>query len=328
MVELQGGKIGAQNNEGAGATFFFELPLNLTENTAPETSRPYLNELLTGLENYSGTTVKSHFDTRYASLLIIEDNAELLHFLKETLCSCFASIYIASNGKEALKIMEKHLPDIIVSDVMMPVMNGYELCKYVKENLDYSHIPVILLTARNEEQSQQLGYKLGADAFLPKPFEIDTLLEILRNKLKQRDEIKKRYAQTALLPEPMNATFSMADENFLLKLNKIIDEHLNNPELGVPFICQEMGFSRTSLYNKLKAITGMGLNDYINKIKMEKAISLVKTTNLSFAEIADQIGFSTARYFSTTFKQYTGQTPTQYREEWLASHKEKNKHHE
>ena len=134
-------------------------------------------------------------------------------------------------------------------------------------------------------------------------------MEIIRNRLKNRESIKKRYLNTGLVPAPEESTFSQADETFLLKLNKIIQEHLDSSNLDVTFICKEIGMSRASLYNKLKALTDMGANDYINKFRREKAITLITST-----EIAEKVGFTTSRYFSTAFKQYTGETPTQYKE--------------
>lgn len=316
LVELHKGKIGASDNVGKGATFYFELPSDLQPEKVSCESKPYLNELFNDTEEKLVSNNESSIDTKKYTVLVVDDSDELLDFLKESLAGCFKEVYSASDGEEAVKILKKYLPDIVVSDIMMPKMNGYELCRYIKSNIDYSHIPVVLLTARNEEQSLQAGYKMGANAYVPKPFEVETLLEILRSKLKLKEDIRQRYSQSAFLPEPKEAAFSAVDENFLLKLNKTINENLNNPELGVPFICQEIGLSRTSLYNKLKAVAGMGLNDYINKIKLEKAIVLIKTTDMSFAEIADVTGFSTARYFSTTFKQYTGCTPTEYKEQF------------
>ena len=201
-------------------------------------------------------------------------------------------------------------------------MNGYELCKNIKEDITISHIPIVLLTARDDKQSQLSGYKNGADAYLTKPFEVEMLMEIIRNRLKNRESIKKRYLNTGLVPAPEESTFSQADETFLLKLNKIIQENLDNSNLDVTLICKEIGMSRASLYNKLKALTDMGANDYINKFRMEKAITLITHTDMSFTEITEKIGFTTSRYFSTAFKQYTGETPTQYKERQKRERKE------
>ena len=134
--------------------------------------------------------------------------------------------------------------------------------------------------------------------------------------------LKDVYKRQGLVPAPEESTFSQADETFLLKLNKIIQENLDNSNLDVTLICKEIGMSRASLYNKLKALTDMGANDYINKFRMEKAITFITHTDMSFTEIAEKIGFTTSRYFSTAFKQYTGETPTQYKEKQKQKRKE------
>lgn len=312
LVELHGGSIGARNNREAGATFFFELPLKQGTEEIICQPKAYLNELISDDKNELIPDV-NNFDTTAYTILIVDDNPDLTDFLKKSLGEYFKRILIASDGIEALQLIKSHTPDIIVSDVMMPRMNGYELCKSIKEDITISHIPIILLTARDDRQSQLSGYKNGADAYLTKPFEIEMLMEIIRNRLKNRESTKKRYLSAGLIPAAEESTFSQADETFLLKLNQIIQENLDSSKLDVTFICKEIGMSRASLYNKLKALTDMGANDYINKFRMEKAITLITGTDMSFTEIAEKVGFTTSRYFSTAFKQYTGETPTQYK---------------
>lgn len=321
LVELHGGSIGAQDNQEAGATFFFELPLRQQSEEIICQPKAYLNELMSD-DSKEQLPEESNFDTSSYSVLVVDDNPDLTDFLKKSLGEYFKRVIIASDGVEALQLTKSHIPDIIVSDVMMPRMNGYELCKNIKEDITISHIPIVLLTARDDEQSQLSGYKNGADAYLTKPFEVEMLMEIIRNRLKNRESIKKRYLNTGLVPAPEESTFSQADETFLLKLNKIIQENLDNSNLDVTLICKEIGMSRASLYNKLKALTDMGANDYINKFRMEKAITLITHTDMSFTEITEKIGFTTSRYFSTAFKQYTGETPTQYKERQKRERKE------
>lgn len=321
LVELHGGAIGAQDNQEAGATFFFELPLRQQSEEIICQPKAYLNELMSD-DSKEQLPEESNFDTCPYSVLVVDDNPDLTDFLKKSLGEYFKRVIIASDGVEALQLTKSHVPDIIVSDVMMPRMNGYELCKNIKEDITISHIPIVLLTARDDKQSQLSGYKNGADAYLTKPFEVEMLMEIIRNRLKNRESIKKRYLNTGLVPAPEESTFSQADETFLLKLNKIIQENLDNSNLDVTLICKEIGMSRASLYNKLKALTDMGANDYINKFRMEKAITLITHTDMSFTEITEKIGFTTSRYFSTAFKQYTGETPTQYKERQKRERKE------
>ena len=321
LVELHGGSIGAQDNQEAGATFFFELPLRQQSEEIICQPKAYLNELMSD-DSKEQLPEESNFDTSPYSVLVVDDNPDLTDFLKKSLGEYFKRVIIASDGVEALQLTKSHVPDIIVSDVRMPRMNGYELCKNIKEDITISHIPIVLLTARDDKQSQLSGYKNGADAYLTKPFEVEMLMEIIRNRLKNRESIKKRYLNTGLVPAPEESTFSQADETFLLKLNKIIQENLDNSNLDVTLICKEIGMSRASLYNKLKALTDMGANDYINKFRMEKAITLITHTDMSFTEITEKIGFTTSRYFSTAFKQYTGETPTQYKERQKRERKE------
>ena len=192
---------------------------------------------------------EDNFATAPYSILVVDDNPDLTDFLKKALGEYFKRILTASDGVEALQLIKSHTPDIIVSDVMMPRMNGYELCKNIKEDIAISHIPVILLTARDDKQSQMSGYKNGADAYLTKPFEVEMLMELIRNRLKNREHTKKRYLNTGLIPAPEESTFSQADETFLLKLNKIIQENLDSSRLDIPFICKEIGMSRAFTTN-------------------------------------------------------------------------------
>lgn len=314
LVELHGGSIGARDNSNStGATFFFELPMINTSGEVVCQPKAYLNELIAD-NTEENIPVGDNFETKPYTLLVVDDNSDLTDFIQKALAESFKQVYVASDGMEALQLIESNHPDIVVSDVMMPRMNGYELCQKIKENINISHIPVILLTARDDEQSKLSGYKNGADGYLTKPFEIDMLLELVRNRLKDREYTRKRYQNAGIIPLPEESTFSTADETFLTKLNSIIIDNLEDTELDVSRLCKEIAMSRASLYNKLKALTNMGANDYINKFRMEKAITLLATTDLSVTEIAEKIGFTTSRYFSTAFKQYTGETPTRYRQ--------------
>lgn len=313
LVEQHGGKIGAYNNPDVGATFYFDLPVRHTEVEVVSQPRAYLNELIgdDGIEQpaLSG----EQFDTSAYKILVVDDHAEMTDFLKKVLEPHFKQVLTAADGEEALRVIRNNMPNIIVSDVMMPRINGYQLCQYIKEDITISHIPVVLLTARDDEQSQQEGYKNGADAYLAKPFEEETLLELVRNRLKNREEIRERYMRAGPVPVPEETTFSPADEAFLSKLNKVIQDNLDNCNLDIATICNEVHMSRASLYNKMKALTDISANEYINKFRMERAIQLIRTTDMPFTEIAEKVGFATSSYFSTAFKQYMGETPTQYK---------------
>ena len=312
LIDLHGGRMGAFNNKDRGATFFYEIPANLQEQEVSCPQHSYLNELLSSPEEEEKIESEA-FSLQGYSLLIVEDKQDLREFLKSALKDKFKKIYQAENGLVALEVIKQQQPDIIVSDVMMPQMNGYQLCKEIKENLNISHIPVILLTARADSESQMLGYKLGADAYLPKPFEMEMLLSVIQNQMRNREYIKSRYRGNQFILSPQEATFSNADEQFMIKLNEMIDQNLSQPDLDVKFLTAQMAMSRTSLYNKIKELTGMGANDYINRRRIDKAIILLTQSDMSITEISEQVGFTYQRYFSTLFKEMKGMTPSQFR---------------
>ena len=312
LIDLHGGRMGAFNNKDRGATFFYEIPANLQEQEVSCPQHSYLNELLSSPEEEEKIE-SGAFSLQGYSLLIVEDKQDLREFLKNALKDKFKKIYQAENGLVALEVIKQQQPDIIVSDVMMPQMNGYQLCKEIKENLNISHIPVILLTARADSESQMLGYKLGADAYLPKPFEMEMLLSVIQNQMRNREYIKSRYRGNQFILSPQEATFSNADEQFMIKLNEMIDQNLSQTDLDVKFLTAQMAMSRTSLYNKIKELTGMGANDYINRRRIDKAIILLTQSDMSITEISEQVGFTYQRYFSTLFKEMKGMTPSQFR---------------
>lgn len=317
LVEQHGGHIGAYDNNGTcGATFWFELPLNAQPGKQTLQPQPYLNELLASVEEVENVPNEApdQKETENSTLLIVDDNKELTEYLVSALQGYFKEVRAAHSGEEALELCRQWHPDSVVSDIQMPRMDGYELCKRIKGDLEISHIPVILLTARSDEESRIFGYKNGADVYLTKPFEVSTLYTAIYSLLKNRERIKACYTATGAIPSPQESTFSPADEKFLGQLNTIIKENLDHPQMGVPFLCAELCISRASLYNKLKALTGMGANDYISKIRIECAAELLISTSLNINEIADRVGFSTPRYFSTVFKQSMGCSPTQYKE--------------
>lgn len=309
LIEKHNGSIGAMNNADGGATFFFELPIDGT--SEEQTDEESLQDIWSPAETSSESET---FSTNNYSIIIVEDKKELSSFLKEALLGSFKNIYVAGDGEEALEIINQKHPDIIVSDIMMPKMNGYELCKRIKEDMATSHIPVILLTARGDLDSTTLGYKLGADAYLSKPFDMELLLAIIVNQLKNREAIKQKYKESHLhLAEAIPAQTNNLDEEFILKLNKLIHDNISSRELDVKFLTTQMGMSRTPLYAKLKALTNMGVNDYINMIRIEKASLLLLHSTMNITEISEAVGFEYPRHFSTMFKQIKGMPPSQYR---------------
>ena len=278
-------------------------------------SRPAADAAVETLENEPELpdTIES-FDTKSMTMLIVDDQEDILQFIKEEYSSLFKTVYTAHDGLEALDIIRQKMPNVVVSDIMMPKMNGFELCRTIKTNLEMSSIPVILLTSRSDPKNQDMGYKMGADSFLPKPFDSKLLYKIIRSQLKNRYEIKRQYAESLFTSLSENQTFSAADEQFVLKLNRFIRENIAVTDLGVDMIVDYMHCSRTTLFNKMNNMLGATTNKYIRRIRIEMAKDLLEKTDKTMNEIAGETGFSESQYFSTVFKQETGVKPSQYRE--------------
>ena len=319
MIELLDGTIKAEKNNGPGSTFTIEIPDNLADRIQNHQSvKPQITAITDNTDFGSieepSQADEVNFDTKSMTLLIVDDQDDILQFIKDEYASLFKTIYTAHDGKEALDLIHQRMPNVVVSDIMMPRMNGFELCKTIKTDLELSSIPVILLTSRSDPKNQDMGYKMGADSFLPKPFDSKLLYKIIRSQLKNRFEIKRQYATSFFTAISEDQTFSAADEQFVLKLNRFIRENLANTMLGVDMIVDHMNVSRTTLFNKMNNLVGASTNKYIRRIRIDVAKEMLSKTSKSVGTIAEETGFSESQYFSTVFKQETGMTPSQFKD--------------
>lgn len=317
LVELQNGRTGVADIPGRGIASYFELPLRLQQNAERRPSSPdetYPSFSGQGVDMPDGVGLNP-IDLKQYSVLIVDDNVELVDYVAGELRTRFGQVLTANDGLTAYQMACEENPDIIVCDVTMPNMNGYELCRAIKEDVNVSHIPVILLTARNDTAGKDYGYMLGADGNLEKPIEMERLVETVCNRLYVRLQAQKHYRLSGMTEELIETELANANRLFMKKLHQVVSDNLENPQLGIAFLCNQLGTSRASLYRKLKTITGMGANDYINQVRIERAMKLIKETELNFTEISERVGFASPRYFSTSFKQYTGKTPTQFKKE-------------
>lgn len=314
LVELHGGSIGACNNEDGGATFYFDLPqMQVLVSEEPDVVIAGTTEKGIATERKADDAQADKLLSKY-TLLIAEDEPDLRDYLSSVLQADFKQIYVAEDGEKAWELLGQYQPDLVVSDVMMPRTDGYELCRRVKNDVTVSHIPVVLLTARADQASSVEGYKSGADVYLAKPFDVDSLLIILQNILKQRDQLRIRYRESGCLFSPKEDAISNADEQFMQKLNTLIHENLSNPDLNVTFIASGMAMSRTTLYSKFSHLSEISIGDYVIRFRMVEACRLLSSCkDMSIQDVADRTGFSSSRYFSTAFKQSYGMTPTEYR---------------
>ena len=232
------------------------------------------------------------------------------HYLQEELRRHFV-VFEASDGEEGEAVALQQKPDIIITDLMMPKMDGIELCKRIKHNIDVSHIPIILLTASASVENEERGYKEGADAYMTKPFKWEILTARIHNLLAQRRQQQNEFKQNAEA-EAKDVTISPADEDFLNKALRFVEKNMDNIEFSTDEFAREMNMSRSNLHLKLKAITGESTIDFIRKIRFNEAAKLLKDGRYTIAEVSTMVGFNTPSYFATSFKKYFGCLPTEY----------------
>ncbi len=249
-------------------------------------------------------------NSEHPIILIVEDQPDMCRFIANELMNHFR-ILMAENGKQALEVLQSETADLILSDIMMPVMDGYEFCNEVKNNIHFSHIPVILLTAQHNLQSRLKGLNQGADAYIEKPFSLELLITQINNLLKNRDLLKTRYVE-----KPQVASSSLAvskmDELFLQKINDFIHANLSNENLSVEMIAEEMNMSTSSLYRKVKGISGLSPVEFIRLTRLKKAVQWMKEGEFRINEIAFMSGFSSPAYFSTCFQKQYGKSPSEF----------------
>ncbi len=244
------------------------------------------------------------------AILLVDDNDEILEFLSSDLSEKY-EITVAYNGKQALDILETTHIQLVISDVMMPVMDGFELCKLIKSNVESSHIPVILLTAKNTLQSKIEGLGLGADVYVDKPFSPEYLQAQIASLLTNRNNVKDYFIKSPLA-HIKSMAYSKTDEQFLEELNEIILKHMDDPSLDVELIARYMNMSRPTLYRKIKAISDLTPNELINIARLKKAATLLSEGKHRITEIVEQVGYTSLTHFGRNFQKQFGLTPSDY----------------
>ena len=281
------------------------VPVNAAASSFPTTTAPMYEKVQQEAQNSQNRP----------KILIVEDNDELREYLRITL-SEECHIQVCSNGKQGLLIAKEYLPNLIISDIMMPEMRGDELCKILKNDIDTSHIPIILLTALNTDKNIIDGLQIGADEYIVKPFNIGILRATIANLLNNRALLRHKYANLELNDDQHDTTCincsSDLDWKFIATVKKNVEENMDNPNFNIDMLCNLLNMSRTSFYNKITALTGEAPADYTRFIKLKRASELLKEHKHSITEIAEMIGFSDAKYFREVFKKYFKVSPSQY----------------
>jgi signal transduction histidine kinase/ligand-binding sensor domain-containing protein/DNA-binding response OmpR family regulator len=303
LAELHNGMLEMDPNDTKMNTFTVRLPMHQSEEYTSLKASASVKESMG-----NGGSVK--FDRQAPVILIVEDNPELADFINTELSEWY-NVIITRNGDEAWKTINQHEVQLVLSDVMMPVKNGIELCKDIKKTEKTSHIPVILLTAKSALNAKIEGLESGADAYITKPFSIDYLLVQIANLIENRKNILGHFSNSPLAHLKSLASTG-TDKTFLTKLDKVIEDNLKDPELSVDKLADYMNMSRSTLYRNIREISNLSPNELINLSRLKKAAHLIKTTNMKIYEVAETVGYKSQTSFGRNFQKHFGMTPTEF----------------
>lgn len=330
LVELHHGIIKAENREdGQGTRFVIRLPLGSNhlkaeelENPEETGSEPTISQLPkdsiyeTEEENKTNEYRKPKAKTRYR-VLIVEDDEEMRRYIRSELDSDFR-IYECTNGREGLETILKEKPDLVISDVMMPEMDGITLCRKIKQNININHIPIILLTAKSKAEDQIEGLEIGADAYIVKPFNTELLRTTISNLIANRERLRGKLVGEQQVEEKITKIEMKSNDEILMsKVMKTINDHLADPTLNVEMLAANVGMSRVHMHRKLKELTNQSARDFIRSIRLKQAANLLREKNLSVSEVAYATGFSNLSHFSNTFRDFYGISPSEYKEQQM-----------
>ena len=317
LIYLLGGRISCDSEEGRGTTFTLEIPINKESFTPSQIDERHQMQIhipeksiadLPQAENLTEDTVPTA-DASASHVLIVEDNIELLRLMKRLLQPRY-HVITANDGHEALQLIQTNKVDIVVSDVMMPEMDGYELTDHIKHNEIYSHLPVILLTAKTTEDDQQKALLTGADGYITKPFKIRDLQLRIDNLIANRQRI---HSETLTQVEEPADDMNPEDREFLDRATQCVHRHISDSDYDREAFAADMGTSVSTLYNRLRDLTGKSMANFIRDIRIQEACKIAKNErNTRVSDIAYRVGFRDAKYFATAFKRITGKQPKEY----------------
>lgn len=309
LVELHGGTLLANSEPGKGAEFVVTIPFKEDElNYQSRHEEAMLKQLKPDI-----VSTTSEVDTeqrKRARVLVVEDDEELAGFIAHELSDQY-EVLMAKNGMEGLQMIKDEQPDLVISDVMMPEMNGIEMCRNIKTAEQTSHIPVVLLTARHSQQKELEGFESGADAYILKPFNLQILLTQVANLLQVRQNIKDKFRNgTSLFFN--DEGIESKDQQLMQEIIDLVIEHISLEKINAAFIAEKMHMSRSLIYIKIEALTGQTVNEFVRSIRLKKALQLLSAKELTITEIAYAVGFSSQSYFTRSFVKQFGSSPTNY----------------
>ena len=319
LIENHEGKISFTSTENVGTTFQLTFPIRSKNYQYKKEEKEGTDKVLTTEQETAGNITTdiqftdSQTDEQAPLILVVEDNAPLRSFIIHSLSDTY-QVEGAGNGQEALDFINERQPDLILSDIMMPVMDGKKMCQIVKSQMETSHIPIILLTALGDKEHILEGLEIKADQYLVKPFDVHILKATIRTLIANRKMLRNRFksAVTALPEEaPAVELPTSLDDEFIQKVTELVKEGLGK-NFNVDTLCASVNMSRTSFYNKIKALTGIAPAEFIRNIRMQEAALMLKSQRYTVAEVSDKMGFADPKYFTDTFKKFYGVPPSIY----------------
>jgi signal transduction histidine kinase/DNA-binding response OmpR family regulator len=317
-VELHHGKVYVDSKTGEGSTFTVLIPLGDSHGKPEERAD---NKYFTLSQDYSAfkiipvdrTTKSTVHDRRNVRILVVEDNYELRQYMLESLIRDF-DVYEADDGADGLRMAQELLPEIVISDVMMPKMNGFELCRAIKNDIRTSHIPFILLSVLDANAEKIYGFEEGADDYLNKPFSMDILVARINNLIESRNKLKQQYLSGNGL-SLSSLVNTKTDRNFVEKAYDILSKNLSKFDFTAEYFAREIGMSRSNLHLKMKALTGFSTTEFIRDVRLKESSRILSTGKYNISEVAYLVGFNSVSYFNLCFKKKYSKTPSQYLDE-------------
>ena len=310
-IQLHEGKVSLESEEGKGARFIVDIPADLKREVQQEASEENRIASPVMADVVDGAVGVQTFRKIEKTVLVVEDNEDFSHFLSQELGRIYNKVLTAKDGIEGAMMAEAENPDIIVSDVMMPRMNGTDMCRRIKENIETSHIPIILLTAWSTDEGRAAGYKAGADAYIAKPFDMEVLLARISNLLEKQEKRQRDFSHSISL-DPKTVTDSSPDEDFLKEVIACIEKNIDNSEYTIDSLSTDVVMSRMSLYRKMKSLTGQTPADFIRMVRLKTAAKLLKEEKCTVSEACYRTGFASPQNFAKHFKEMFGVLPSQY----------------
>jgi DNA-binding response OmpR family regulator len=312
-VAMHRGTISCSSQENVGSTFQVVIPFKSILRESEGSKRP--SDILTTSIHAGDATQQALSETVIQSskemkVLVVEDNDDLLNFMWTTLCNDF-KVYTASDGEKAWEFILKHIPDLVVSDIMMPKMDGFELCKIMKSTNETSHIPIVLLTALSEKTDHLHGLGLGADDYLTKPFDMNLLTQRIKSIIRNREIVREKAYKLIKSDSNEPILNNELNEKFVRKMLEVARANLSKPEFDKEEFASAMNVSSSLLYKKIKSLTDQSPTDFIKTIRLNHALEFLQSGNYNVTEVSELCGFTSVGYFSTVFRKHFGKSPSE-----------------